>query len=92
MKHHINNNSNADFFLPLMENSFSKIFCIIFEVVVLTITSVGAIGIVWFIKKSSKTKETLINRLVVRAVIVGLEYTVFVQVRIQFFQHFLSHS
>ena len=75
-----NNSSNPDFFFPLMENNFSKIFCIIFEAVFTVVTIPAAIGIIWFIKTSSKIKETLINRFVVRAVIVGFEYVLLVQV------------
>lgn len=76
-----NNSRNTDFFFPLMENNFSKIFCIIFEAVILAVTITAAFGIIWFVKKSSKTKETLINRLVVRTVIAGFEYVLLIQVR-----------
>ena len=72
--------NNTDFFYPLMENHYSKIFCMAFAAISLTVTITGCVGIVWFINTSTNSKETLINRFVLRAITMGFEYTFFVQV------------
>ena len=51
-----------------------------FAAISLTVTITGCVGIVWFINTSTNSKETLINRFVLRAITMGFEYTFFVQV------------
>ena len=72
--------NNTDFFYPLMENNFSKFFCIGFAAVSLTVTILACVGIVWFINTSTNSKETLINRFVLRTITMVFEYIFLVQV------------